>query len=848
LPEAVSHQPASDQAKRNAQPVAQADPVNAYTATLVAPGGAAFVGDALPDARLGTSMRADAVTKLQRERGNQYVQRLIVSSLDRVNRKPAPSVAGQARSNGYGSTTSVRRASVAPGTIYRIADADLEDSNATVDPHEAEAQSAASDAIRRLSSPSAEPKRSIRPIQPLAAEIGELGAGRAMSPQLTRQFEEAFDWDFKGVRLHAGNEARAATAREGAQAFTQGRNIAFASRVADPEAAEHRNLLAHELAHVVQQDKGSGATSSAAPSLSAASPAQIQAAPLVTNVVTSAAELGVGGTDVTATATVGGKGTRLTWSFVGGAAPAGVSIIGTGNRVRVHAAQAAAGAAIGGVPLTVRAAVNGTPGDFFDAPPIMLVQVVSATYAAAPALAAVPSLIPGAPPANTAEPNRDGIAGNTATVNAVTLPAARPVTVSFRKSLGAAVAGNVVTPGSGTGDIGLRIEDTATRARMNETQPAAAGPAARMADLTVNAVPTRVSSLAGAGALGPYGVLNTINFASSDALHNPLTRIVGELITNGGDGFNIPPPNAGFNAAFLLGLAVPANNWNDQLITPSGINNAADGRPAIDVNRFVGPGVPHLPRVLNYRQRFQYASWAGGGGTVSNTIADGNHIRSLIGSPGAFRFKTEHRFGGAAAPPRIEPYVGNPLIVLSGVRATPTAGAGGLAADNAATANLAVNSTVPGRSVNWSVLSGDVVVSAGNPAALPATATLRAGVRSGTFRLRAADTIFPNRQADGVVTVRAVRLSLRAGVARVPKGVLVANVTATAGPGPRTVNWTVDAAAAAAGVTVNPPASGPGVALPVTVNRPAGFTGQVTVTATDGALPARNATIRLRFL
>jgi len=482
----------------------------------------------------------------------------------------------------------------------------------------------------------------------------------------------------------------------------------------------------------------------------------------------------------------------------------------------------------------------------------MLVQVVSAAYTNNPALANVPSLIPGVFPPNTAEPNRDGIAGNTAVVNAVTAPAGRPVTIAFRHSLGATLAGNVITPGRRTGDIRLRITDTATRARLNETIPSAVNPPVPMATLVVNAVPTRVRALGRTGPLGPYGQLDPITFARSDNLHPPLTRIVGELITLVRNDFNVGPVNpgvGGYNNAFLPALAVPANNWNDQLVTSAGTLNVADGRPAIDINRFAGPGVPHQPRRWILRQRFQYASWQGAGAVVSRTIADGQHIRSLIGTPAVPQFRTEHRFGGIHAPSPAEPYVGNPLIVLTNVTATPTAaGATGLAADGVATANLSVNSTVAGRTVNWSVLSGDIAVTGGNPAALPATATLRAGVRSGRFRVRAADSIFPNRRVNGRVRVRPVRLRrLRATPRRVPAGTLTSNVTVNAQPGGRKLNWTVDAAATAAGVTVAPAVTGPGLAMNVTVTRPAGFTGRVTVTATDSVLAARRASVRIRF-
>jgi hypothetical protein len=283
--------------------------------------------------------------------------------------------------------------------------------------------------------------------------------------------------------------------------------------------------------------------------------------------------------------------------------------------------------------------------------------------------------------------------------------------------------------------------------------------------------------------------------------------------------------------------------------TPAALAHAVDGLAAIDVNRFVGPGVPGLPRRLRLRQRFQYASWQGGGGVVSNTIADGKHVRSLIGKPpAAFQFKTEHIFGAAKAPAHVEPYVGNPLIILTAVGATPTAaGATALAADGVATATLGVVSSVPGRTVNWVVRSGDSTITGGNPAALPATATLQAGVKAGTFRLRVADSVFPNRRADGKFKVAAVKLrGIRATPGTVPVGAATATVSVTAQPGARILNWTVDAAAAAAGVTVTP-VTGPGLAMNVVVTRPAGFRGKVKVRAADSVLAARTRSVTIRF-
>lgn len=80
---------------------------------------------------------------------------------------------------------------------------------------------------------------------------------RSSAPSLdaqTRAFmEPRFGHDFSGVRIHTGNlAARSAEAVE-AQAFTFGSDIVFGSGRFAPSTPEGRKLLAHELAHVVQQ-------------------------------------------------------------------------------------------------------------------------------------------------------------------------------------------------------------------------------------------------------------------------------------------------------------------------------------------------------------------------------------------------------------------------------------------------------------------------------------------------------------------------------------------------------------------------------------------------------------------
>ena len=718
--------------------------------------------------------------------------------------------------------------------------------------HEIEADRAADQVAQGRSTRGAAVPRPSTPSVPTSGVPG-LGSGIPMSPDLRHRYEAAFGWSFGGVRLHSGQTAAEAAEGLGARAFTHGRHIVFGSKVENPEAPAHQRTLAHELAHVVQQDKGVASG--------------VQAIPRVTLVTPSALELGVGGRDITVTATVGAgapANPALTWTInPGGAVPAGVSIIGAGRRVSVRSVQPPPGTLIGGTPITVRAGLTTPPGgipDEADSAAINLVQVVNAVYNNNPAFIGVPSLVPGAPPANTGEPNRDGINGNTVAVVATTAPLGRPINVAFRRSLSGAVAGNIITPGRQTGNMQLRVTDTATGARLDEAAPSLAGGAALMAELAINPVPLRVSALVNSGALGaPYGFLSTITFARSDTTANALDRIVGEQVTLISDQLGRGPVNGAYNPVPNLALAVPANGWVDQIGAVAMAPIPGTAAVSIDVNRFVGPGVPHLPRGIVLRQEFIYFSWQGGGAVFSNVFASGRQQKTLV-EQGAnnFRFLTEHIFPGVTLTPvGNEPYVGvgPPLIVLAGVTATPTAaGAATLSADGVSTANLTVNAqspagvAIPGRTVQWTVLDGDILITAGNPAVLPAAATVRAGMRAGNFRVRAQDTVFPNRRVDTPIRVAPVRLTgMVAAPSAVPAGALITTVTITGAPADRQVNWSVDATSAARGVTVAPALAGPGGAMLTVVTRPAGFTGTVTVTATDSILALRKR-LSVRFL
>ncbi len=82
---------------------------------------------------------------------------------------------------------------------------------------------------------------------------GLSGAGRRLEAPLQQDMEQRFGHDFSRVRIHADLQAHRSARAATAQAFTVGAHIAFASGRYAPQTAAGRTLLAHELAHVVQQ-------------------------------------------------------------------------------------------------------------------------------------------------------------------------------------------------------------------------------------------------------------------------------------------------------------------------------------------------------------------------------------------------------------------------------------------------------------------------------------------------------------------------------------------------------------------------------------------------------------------
>ncbi|HEU4561276.1 MAG TPA: DUF4157 domain-containing protein [Longimicrobium sp.] len=84
------------------------------------------------------------------------------------------------------------------------------------------------------------------------------GGGEPLDPQTRGLMEERMGHSFGRVRVHADGEAAGAAERINAHAFTVGSHVYFNERRYAPQTAPGLRLLAHELAHVVQQSADDG--------------------------------------------------------------------------------------------------------------------------------------------------------------------------------------------------------------------------------------------------------------------------------------------------------------------------------------------------------------------------------------------------------------------------------------------------------------------------------------------------------------------------------------------------------------------------------------------------------------
>ncbi|NIM97695.1 MAG: DUF4157 domain-containing protein, partial [candidate division Zixibacteria bacterium] len=82
------------------------------------------------------------------------------------------------------------------------------------------------------------------------------GGGHPLSDVVQKPMGRAFGADFSGVRVHTDSEADALNKQLSAKAFTTGQDVFFRENEYSPGSDSGRELIAHELTHVVQQTSG----------------------------------------------------------------------------------------------------------------------------------------------------------------------------------------------------------------------------------------------------------------------------------------------------------------------------------------------------------------------------------------------------------------------------------------------------------------------------------------------------------------------------------------------------------------------------------------------------------------
>jgi len=108
---------------------------------------------------------------------------------------------------------------------------------------------------------------------PIVHEV--LGSpGRPLEPGVRGEMEARFGHDFSRVRVHADARAAASARAVDAAAYTVGRDVVFGAERYVPSTSAGAQLLAHELAHVVQQGGRHGGAGAALPVAAAAGPAE----------------------------------------------------------------------------------------------------------------------------------------------------------------------------------------------------------------------------------------------------------------------------------------------------------------------------------------------------------------------------------------------------------------------------------------------------------------------------------------------------------------------------------------------------------------------------------------------
>ncbi|WOD37086.1 DUF4157 domain-containing protein [Nodosilinea sp. E11] len=135
------------------------------------------------------------------------------------------------------------------------------------DPYEQEADRVAKQVVQRIHAPQSDPP----PIQRATGHANAItgtaspdletsihrarGLGQPLAPSLQQQMGQAMGADFSSVRVHTDTQADQLNRSIQAKAFTTGQDVFFRQGAYQPGSQGGQELIAHELTHVVQQNR-----------------------------------------------------------------------------------------------------------------------------------------------------------------------------------------------------------------------------------------------------------------------------------------------------------------------------------------------------------------------------------------------------------------------------------------------------------------------------------------------------------------------------------------------------------------------------------------------------------------
>ncbi|MBS0157876.1 MAG: DUF4157 domain-containing protein [Nitrospira sp.] len=112
-------------------------------------------------------------------------------------------------------------------------------------------------AVRQMiRSAGANPAQKDNSIPQIVQDVLSSGGGQPLGRDTREYMESRFGYDFSRVRVHANVQAAESARAIRAKAYTVGTNVVFNEGRYAPNTAEGGKLLAHELAHVLQQRQG----------------------------------------------------------------------------------------------------------------------------------------------------------------------------------------------------------------------------------------------------------------------------------------------------------------------------------------------------------------------------------------------------------------------------------------------------------------------------------------------------------------------------------------------------------------------------------------------------------------